>query len=151
MAEFLILGNSIEMMHIASDDICYITPDVDTPNYSNIYLTYGKKILVTMQIGKVYDAIKEHLPSDCKNFKRIGRSLIVNKTHIFSINLTKQQIILSDKRIDGFSAGYTTGYRDAQVNRDPLININTPLASNILTAPREHLKELKDNIENRKK
>ncbi|MBO7134270.1 MAG: LytTR family transcriptional regulator DNA-binding domain-containing protein [Bacteroidales bacterium] len=150
MAEFLILGNSVEMMHIASEDICYISPDVDNPNYSNIFLTYGKKILVTMQLGKVYEAIKKYLPSDYKNFERIGRSLIVNKIYIISINLTKQQIILSDNRIDGFSAGYTTGYRDAQYEKEPLININVAPAKKILTAPKQHLKELKDNIENGK-
>lgn len=134
-------------MHIASEDICYILPDADDPNYSNIFPTYGEKILVTMQIGKVFDAIKKYLPSDYKNFERVGRSLIINKIHVASINLTKQQIILYDNRIDGFSAGYTTGYRDAQFEKDPLVNINITPAKKILTAPKQHLKELKKNIE----
>ncbi len=151
MKEFLILSNSIELKHIAADDIRYIVPDEDTANYSIIFLPNDKKILVTMQIGKVYDAIQEYLPLNRKNFARVGRSLIVNKTYIFRINLTKQQIILSNKHTDGFYLGYITGYSDAKSDKKPLISMDNAQTEDILPAPRPHLEELKNKLDGKKR
>lgn len=95
MKEFLILGNTREIYHIDSADIWYIKAEGD---YSDIFLTNSQKIRVTMQIGNVKKAIDKHLPHYHNDFQRIGQSLIINKIYLFSINLTKQQLVLSDKQ-----------------------------------------------------
>ena len=151
MKEFLILGNSTELMHIAADDIRYIKPDKDTSNYSTIFLPNNKEILVYMQIGKVFDAIQEYLPLNRKNFTRVGRSLIVNKTYISNINLTKVQITLTNKYTDGFCIGYIMGHSDGKSEKEPLINMGNAQTEDILHAPRPHLEELKNKLEGKKR
>lgn len=95
MKEYLILGNTREMYHIDSADIWYIKADGD---YSDVFLTNSQKIEVTMQIGEVQKAINKYLPQRRYDFKRVGRSLIINKNHLFYINLQAQQLVLSDKQ-----------------------------------------------------
>jgi DNA-binding LytR/AlgR family response regulator len=95
MKEFLILGNTRELYHIDSADIWYVSADGD---YSDIFLTNGKRIPVTMQIGEVKKTIDKFLPQHHNDFKRIGRSLIINKIYLFNINLTEQKLVLSDKQ-----------------------------------------------------
>ncbi len=151
MKEFLILRNSTHLLHIAADDIRYIISDKDTSKYSTIFLPNDKKILVTMQIGKVDDAIKEYLPLNRKNFTRVGRSLIVNKTYISDIDLTNVQITLTNKYTDGFYMGYIMGYSDCKSGKKPLINMGNAQTEDILHAPRPHLEDLKNKLEGKKR
>lgn len=88
-------------------------------NYSNLMLTNGESRIVTLQLGQIEKMFEHQLAQSGLNFIRIGKSLIVNRTYIFYINITKQQLILS----------------------------NGDNAQHSLTASREALKLLKDLIE----
>lgn len=152
MKEFLILRNSRELKHIDSSDIWYISADGD---YSYIFLTNGKKVHVTMQLGDVKRAIDRYLPRFHNDFHRVGQSLIINKIYLFSINLTKQQVVLSDKRAEGsvvgyfagYAAGYSSGHSDYRLGKPSHINLDISSEGMVLTASKESLKVLKEELE----
>lgn len=152
MKEFLILRNSRELKHIDSSDIWYISADAD---YSKIFLTNGKIIHVTMQLGDVKRAIDKHLPLYHNDFYRVGQSLIINKIYLFGINLTKRQLVLSDRRAEGYfmgySAGYAAGHSDYRSGKPSYINLDISSEGMVLTASKESLKKLKEEIEKKTK
>ena len=116
MQEYLVISTSVDLMRAASEDIVFISSD---GNYSSFVFTYGESRVVTMQLGQVERLLAEQLTHSGANFIRIGKSLIINRTFISYINLTKQQLVLSD--------GHST--------------------SHSLTASRDALKQLKELME----
>ena len=108
--DFLIVGNSHELFHIDSDNIGYIRAK---GNYSNIYLTNGKIVPVLMQLGDVEEEIKKRLPNYGKDFRRLGRSLIINKRNLLKIDFTskKPKLEFSSKRTEDYLKGYKDGYK----------------------------------------
>ena len=107
MQEYLVISTSVDLMRAASEDIVFISSD---GNYSSFVFTYGESRVVTMQLGQVERLLAEQLPHSGANFIRIGKSLIINRTFISYINLTKQQLVLSDGRSTSHSL---TASRDA--------------------------------------
>lgn len=68
-------------------------------NYTDVYFLNGYH--VTLPTNLI--AIEQMLDDDCMKgrtipFVRIGRSVIVNLTHIIQINVLKQELVLSDMR-----------------------------------------------------
>ena len=45
--------------------------------------------------------VETQLAEEAACFIRIGKSLIINRNYIYKINLTKQELVLSDSRLDG--------------------------------------------------
>ena len=117
MREYLVISTSVDLVRAASDDVLFVAAD---GNYSSLVFTGGEVRMVTLQLGQVERLLGEQLVQTRGNFVRIGKSLIVNRTYICYINLTKQQLVLS--------AGGTS-------------------ASHTLSASREALKQLKLLIE----
>ncbi|MBR1991977.1 MAG: LytTR family transcriptional regulator DNA-binding domain-containing protein [Bacteroidales bacterium] len=158
MKEFLIIGNTVEIKQIDSADICYI---LASKNSSYIYLTNGERIHVLMQIGKIYKKIQSSLET-YKDFYKIGRSLIVNRTNLSAMNVSEQQLIFSDKRseayLKGYTAGYSDGYSDSRLGKPSRLPLDLGVGQMILKyepgdddqepeldkihLPKKHLKEL---------
>ena len=103
----MIISTSIDLIRAASEDIIFISSD---GNYSCFVFTSGESRVVTMQLGQVERLLAEQLTHSGANFIRIGKSLIINRTFISYINLTKQQLVLSDGRSTSHSL---TASRDA--------------------------------------
>lgn len=118
--EYLVISTSVDLLRVASNEIVFVSSD---GNYSSFVFTYGESRVVTMQLGQIEKIIFNQLPSQGVNFVRIGKSLIVNKIYIHYINLSKQQLILSDGK----------------------------MTMHTLTASREALKQLKELIEKESK
>ena len=104
-----------EIIRIPSDEIVFIKGD---GNYSNIFLSNGKKENVISQLHNVMDKLSDF---DYCPFYRVGKSLIVNRDFIFKVNPGLQKLILSNSRLE----------------KDILI-----------TASKEALKDLKEKLEN---
>ena len=103
----MVISTSVDLMRAASEDIVFISSD---GNYSSFVFTYGESRVVTMQLGQVERLLAEQLTHSGASFIRIGKSLIINRTFISYINLTKQQLVLSD----GHSTSHSlTASRDA--------------------------------------
>ena len=81
-------------MRVASDEIVFISSD---GNYSSFVFTHGESRVVTMQLGQIEKTIFHQLKTQGMNFIRIGKSLIINKVFIHYINISKQQLVLSDE------------------------------------------------------
>jgi DNA-binding LytR/AlgR family response regulator len=118
MKRQIVICNTVELVCLDAEDIICIEAD---GNYSTIYLRGGEKRFVLFQLGQMERLIGERLTEEAKAFIRIGRSLIINRTYIYYINLNKQQIILRD----------SNGYQHET-----------------LKVSRESLKKLKELIEN---
>ena len=65
-------------------------------NYSEVFIKGGKKQKVSFQLGKLVIMIEEQLGEDESPFIRIGKSLIVNRDFVYQINISEQELVVSD-------------------------------------------------------
>lgn len=95
MSEYLIISTSVDLIRTASDSIVFISSD---GNYSSFVFTSGDSRIVSLQLGQVEQLISKQLNTTRSNFIRLGKSLIINKKYISYINISKQQLVLSDEQ-----------------------------------------------------
>ncbi len=112
--ERLKISTSLELVRVPTEDIAFIKA---SGNYSDIYLFNGKVLTMTFQLHYFADVLNK-LKDRC--FVRVGKSLIVNKNFIYSVNISSQDLLLMDHRL-------TTDFK--------------------LKASKEALKELKNILE----
>jgi len=53
-----------------------------------------------MNLAHCQQLMEEQLGKDAMTFIRIGKSLIVNRVYIFKINVSKQQLVMSNSSIN---------------------------------------------------
>ena len=93
MGKELIFYTSAELIRVPTEAVVYITAD---GNYSSITTADGSKYVLTLQLGQIERRIAEMVKSGDNRFIRIGKSLIVNRDFITSINPGRQKLTLSD-------------------------------------------------------
>ena len=93
MKKPLIISTSIDLVRIAPDNIVYIASD---GNYSTLVQTDNEVRMLSYQLGQIEKMISSQLGSEGNIFIRIGKSLIINRSYIYYINIPKQKLILSD-------------------------------------------------------
>ena len=93
MNKQLVISTSIDLVRIAPDKIVYIASD---GNYSTLIQSDGEMRMLSFQLGQIERMISSQLGSDGNQFIRIGKSLIINRSFIYYINIPKQKLILSD-------------------------------------------------------
>ena len=93
MNKQLVISTSIDLVRIAPDKIVYIASD---GNYSTLIQSDGEMRMLSFQLGQIERMISSQLGSDGNQFIRIGKSLIINRSFIYYINIPKQNLILSD-------------------------------------------------------
>ncbi len=54
--------------------------------------------MISYQLGQIEKMISSQLGSEGNIFIRIGKSLIINRSYIYYINVPKQKLILSDAK-----------------------------------------------------
>lgn len=96
MKKQLTISTSIDLVRIAPERVVYFASD---GNYSTIVQTDGEVRMVSFQLGQIEKMISSQLGSDGNTFIRIGKSLIINRSYIYYINVPKQKLILSDVRV----------------------------------------------------
>lgn len=116
MGKYLIISTSNDLVRIAPDRIVYISSD---GNYSTLIQVDGDMRMLSFQLGQIEKMIANQLGSEGDQFIRIGKSLIINRSYIYYINIPKQKLVLSDVK----SVNHT------------------------VTASREALKQLKELLE----
>ena len=89
----ILVRTSVELSRILTDRIVYVHSD---GNYSTFVIANGEERTVTLQLGEIEELMSQQLESNGNNFIRIGRCLIVNYNYIYHINVSRQQLILSD-------------------------------------------------------
>ncbi|MDR3057709.1 MAG: LytTR family transcriptional regulator [Prevotella sp.] len=93
MLRYLVLTNSNDLVRVSPDRIVYISSD---GNYSTMVLINKDEHLFTFNLGTFERVIEQQLGIDAQTFIRLGKSLIINAKYIYYVNVSKQQIILSD-------------------------------------------------------
>lgn len=93
MRRYIIISRGTELLRIPADRLMFVSSD---GNYSNITTEDGRTKLVTIQLGQIEDILQEQLSDAESNFLRLGRSLIINTNYIYFIDISKQELILSN-------------------------------------------------------
>lgn len=89
----MVISTSIDLVRIAADRIVYIASD---GNYSTLVQTDNEVRMLSYQLGQIEKMISTQLGSEGNIFIRIGKSLIINRSYIYYINISKQKLTLSD-------------------------------------------------------
>ena len=91
--EILKISTSVGLFRVPTDDIAYIEA---SGNYCDVYRFNGESVTMTFQLHYFVEAL-EKLKQNF--FMRVGKSLIVNKNFVYSINITSQDLKLMDHRL----------------------------------------------------
>ena len=92
MKKQLIISTSIDLVRIAPEKIVYIASD---GNYSTLMQTDNEVRMLSYQLGQIEKMISSQLGSEGNIFIRIGKSLIINRSYIYYINIARQKLTLS--------------------------------------------------------
>lgn len=92
--ERLKIITSVGLFRVPTDDIAYIEA---SGNYCDVHLFNGESVTMTFQLHyfvEAFNKLKQNF------FARVGKSLIVNKNFVYSINITGQDLKLMDHRMN---------------------------------------------------
>ena len=93
MKQYLIISTSNDLVRIAPDRIVYISSD---GNYSTLIQADGDIRMLSFQLGQIEKMIASQLGVEGNILIRIGKSLIINRSYIYYINVPEQKLVLSD-------------------------------------------------------
>lgn len=93
MSKYLVLINSNEIVRVSPDRIVYILSE---GNYSTMTLVDKDEHVFSFNLASFEKLIEQQLGTDAQTFIRLGKSLIINGKYIYYVNVSKQQIVLSD-------------------------------------------------------
>jgi DNA-binding LytR/AlgR family response regulator len=114
---YIIISKGTEFLRVPQDKLVYISSE---GNYSNVVTVDNRQRLVTFQLGQLEGMIGEQLGEKGSHFLRIGRCLIINIDYIYLIDISKQQLVLSD------CAGC---YHELSASREVLIKLKAYMES----------------------
>lgn len=66
-------------------------------NYTHVLSKNKLKATLGASLSKTEAALTEQLSSDARHFMRVGKRYIVNLRYVYSVNLAKQLLVLSDQ------------------------------------------------------
>ena len=118
--EYLILNSRDELLRIDISRIVYFEAD---GNYTNIYLCNKLKGTVCMNLARMQQALTLQLREKATRFARIGKSYIVNLNYVYSIQMLKQRLVLSDQLTFAFQISVSKEALKAL--RELFLNTNT--------------------------
>ena len=93
MSPVIVISKGTELIRVPADRLVYISAD---GNYSYVVTQDNRSKMVSFQLGQLEDLIADQLGDSGNNFIRLGRGLIINSNFVYSIDIAKQQLILSD-------------------------------------------------------
>lgn len=92
-AEYLYFNSRDELLRLDISKIVFFEGD---GNYTNIVSANKLKGVVCMNLARVKGVLDEKLREHAIIFARVGKRYIVNLNYVYSINLMKQKLTLSD-------------------------------------------------------
>ena len=93
MEGIIVISKGTELLRVPAGRLVYVSAD---GNYSHVVTQDNRKQLVSFQLGQIEDLIGIQLGDAGNNFIRLGRGLIINQDFVYSIDIAKQKLVLSD-------------------------------------------------------
>lgn len=90
---YIFFNSRDELQRIDVSKIVYFEAD---GNYTDIVMVNKLRASICMNLGEMEKAIAAQIGDDAKVFMRIGKRFIINMRYVYSINVLKQQLVLSD-------------------------------------------------------
>lgn len=90
---YIFFNSRDELQRIDVSKIVYFEAD---GNYTDIVMVNKLRASVCMNLGEMEKAVAAQIGDAAKIFMRIGKRFIINMQYVYSINVLKQQLILSD-------------------------------------------------------
>ena len=122
MPRYIILTNSNEVVRVSPERIAYISSD---GNYSSMVLIDSEKHVFSFNLSSFEKILEQQLGDEPQTLIRLGKRLIINGKYIHYINISKQQITLSDI---SFPTKFTL-----KASKEALRNLKTTLEESIST------------------
>lgn len=91
--EYLYLNSRDELLRLDINNIVFFEGE---GNYTNIISANKLKGVVCLNLSRIQAILDEKLKEHSIIFARVGKRYIVNLNYIYSINLIKQKLVLSD-------------------------------------------------------
>lgn len=91
MDRYLMIRTRDELLRIKIGQILYFEAD---RNYTKLLLSNGIQFTFAINIGKIEELLEKQVSGSNDMLVRVGKSHIINKTHILQINLPKQKLLL---------------------------------------------------------
>lgn len=90
---YLFFNSRDELQRIEVSKIVYFEAD---GNYTDIVMVNKLRASILMNLGEMEKTLAAQLGTEAQIFMRIGKRFIINLRYVYSINVLKQQLILSD-------------------------------------------------------
>lgn len=90
---YIFFNSRDELQRIDVSKIVYFEAD---GNYTDIVMVNKLRASICMNLGEMERAIADQIGDEAKMFMRIGKRFIINMRYVYSINVLKQQLVLSD-------------------------------------------------------
>ena len=90
---YIFFNSRDELLRIDVSKIVYFEAD---GNYTDIVMVNKLRAAVCMNLSEMEKAIAAQIGDEAKTFMRIGKRFIINMRYVYSINVLKQQLVLSD-------------------------------------------------------
>ena len=90
---YIFFNSRDELLRIDVSKIVYFEAD---GNYTDIVMVNKLRAAVCMNLGEMEKAIAAQIGDEAKTFMIIGKRFIINMRYVYSINVLKQQLVLSD-------------------------------------------------------
>ena len=90
---YLFFTSRDELQRIEVSKIVYFESD---GNYTDIVMVNKLRASILMNLGEMEKTLALQLGEGARTFMRIGRRFVINLQYVYSINVLKQQLILSD-------------------------------------------------------
>lgn len=91
MDRYLMIKTRDELLRVKIGQILYFEAD---RNYTKLLLSNGIQFTFAINIGKIEELLEKQVSGSNNMLVRVGKSHIINKTHILQINLPKQKLLL---------------------------------------------------------
>lgn len=91
MDRYLMIKTRDELLRIKIGQILCFEAD---RNYTKLLLSNGIQFTFAINIGKIEELLEKQVSGSNDMLVRVGKSHIINKTHILQINLPKQKLLL---------------------------------------------------------
>jgi DNA-binding LytR/AlgR family response regulator len=92
MDRYLVFKTRDELVRIKIERILYFEAE---RNYTKLILTNGIQFVFAVNLGKIEEIMENQIPNYSSVLLRVGKSFIINKSHVLQISLPKTKLLFA--------------------------------------------------------